>query len=133
MSATIFSRNKILDNMYGSVSYSPPSSWFVSLSTTPISSSGSNLNEPTGANYSRVEVVNSKGNFTMAASGSLVNSSAIVFPQSSGSWGTITSIALMDSVSSGSCWFFTDLSSPRVVQDLSVISFSASAIIFSVT
>jgi hypothetical protein len=133
MSATNFAKNKILNNLYGATAFTPPNSYFLALSKNTISISGSNLSEPVDAGYARVEIPNTKGYFTLATSGSLVNSAAITFPQSSGSWGTILTLALMDSLTSGSVWFYTDLSSPRIVQDLSTISFSASAITFSIT
>jgi hypothetical protein len=133
MSATIYARNKMLDFNFGSTAYTPPANFYLALSQTSISSSGSAITEPVGASYARVQIPNTKGYFTLATSGSLVNSAAIAFPQSSGSWGTVLDIALMDASSSGSCWYYTTLSSPRIVQDLSTISFSASAITFSIT
>jgi hypothetical protein len=71
--------------------------------------------------------------FTNSFSGSLVNLSALTFPESSGSWGVITTIALMDASTSGSVWFYTDLGTPKTVQSNTVVSFSASAIVISQT
>lgn len=133
MTATNYARNKKLDFNFGGVSYTPPTSYYLGLSTTTISSSGSNATEPSGAGYTRVEIPNSKGYFTNASSGCLVNSGSISFPLSSGSWGTIVDVALWDNSTSGSIWFYTTLPSPKVVQDATELVFSASAITISET
>jgi hypothetical protein len=49
MSATNYAKNKIQDYNFGAISYTPPSSYWIALSTTNISSSGSNISEPVGA------------------------------------------------------------------------------------
>lgn len=131
MSSTDWAKNQIQDFLYGAVSFSPPSNYYLALSTTTISSTGSNMTEPVGANYSRVAIPNTKSYFTYSSSGCLVNSGSIVFPQSTGSWGTIVDIALTSASTSGSLWFYTTLTTPRIVQDSTTISFSASGITFS--
>jgi hypothetical protein len=133
MSSTNYAKNKMQDYAFGSVSYTPPASYFLALSVNGISSSGSNMSEPVGASYARIEIPNSKLYFTNSFSGSLVNLSALTFPESSGSWGVITTIALMDASTSGSVWFYTDLGTPKTVQSNTVVSFSASAIVISQT
>ena len=130
MAATNYSKNKQLDFLYGGVSYSPPSNYYLAMSTTSVSPSGSGVTEPLGANYARVLIPNTKSFFTNSVSGCLVNSSTITFPQSSGSWGTIVDLVLFDALTSGCAWAFTTLPTPKVVQDLTVNSFSASAINF---
>ena len=133
MSSTTWSKNYIQDYLFGSVSFSPPTNYYVALSTTTISSSGSNMTEPTAANYARVILPNSKSYFTNSSSGSIYNSGSITFPQSSGSWGTIVDIALTSASTSGSVWFYTTLPVPKIVQDATIISFSASAITWTQT
>jgi len=136
MSITYYASGSMLNNTFGSVAISPPSSYYLGLSTTTISSSGSNSTEPTGGKgYARVEIPNNKSYFSYAVSGSLVNSGSIVFPTSGSSWGTITDVFLADTSASatGNIWFYEALSSPRIVQDLTTVSFSAGAITFSMT
>ncbi len=133
MSATNFAKNKALDYQFGNTSYTPPANLYLGLSTTAISTSGSNASEPVGASYARVQIPNDKSHFTNASSGCLVNSASIVFPESSGSWGTITHLFLADDLTSGSIWYYTALSTPKVVQANAVNSFSASAIAFYIS
>lgn len=130
MSATNYAKNQSLDLQFGGSSYTPPANYYMGLSTTTISSSGSNATEPVGASYARVQIPNDKSHFTYASSGCLVNSGSIAFPTSSGSWGTITNIFLSDASTSGSIWFYTVLGSPKIVQDNTLVSWSASAIAF---
>jgi hypothetical protein len=131
MSYTNYAKNKIQDLMLGGVALTPPSNYYLALSTTNISVSGSNLTEPVGAAYARIIIPNTKSYFTNSSSGCLVNSASIVYVESSGSWGTIVDIALTDAITSGSVWMYTTLTSPKIVQSDTVISFSASAITFS--
>jgi hypothetical protein len=128
MSLTNYARNKANDKLFGAIDYTPPANYYVALSTTTISVSGSNCTEPVGSGYARVLLPNTKSYFTYSSSGSIVNSGSIVWPISSGSWGTITDISFYDAVSSGSIWMFTTLTSPYIVQNGTTISFSASAI-----
>lgn len=136
MAITYYASGSILNDAFGAVDYTPPSSYYVGLSTTTISSSGSNVTEPTGGKgYARVEVPNNKSYFTYAASGSLVNASDIDFPTSTSSWGTIVDVFLADTSGSGTgnVWFYDSLPSPKIIQDSTDVSFSASALTFSVT
>jgi hypothetical protein len=117
----------MLDSLFGSVSYSVPVTWYVGLSTTGIGISGS-ATEP-GGTYSRVAVTNNKVNFTNAASGSVVNVTAINFPDSGVvSWGTMTDIALWDQPTGGSVWFYDALSTSKIVQANTAVSFVSGAI-----
>jgi len=131
MSLTNFARNKILDKNFGGVAYTEPSSFFVGLSTTQISTTGSNATEPSGAGYARVEIPNDKSSFSYAASGCVVNNNVVNFVISSGSWGTIVNAGLWDNLTSGSLWYFTSLSPVKVVQDATIISISTSALAIS--
>lgn len=133
MSATDFARNKELDYMFGATAYTPPTNYYVGLSTTTISTSGSNATEPSGGAYARVLVPNDKSHFTIASTGCLVISGSVGFPESSGSWGTILAVGLWDASTSGSIWHYTTLGTPRIVQASTVLSFSSSAISFSMT
>ena len=133
MASTNFARDKMQDYNFGSVPFTPPTSYFIGLSTATISSSGSGATEPSGGGYARVEIPNTKSYFTYSSNGCLVNSASIVFAQTTGSLGTILSIGLWDALTSGSLWYYTNLTTPKIVQTDTVISYSASAITFSQT
>jgi hypothetical protein len=131
MAYTNYAKNKIQDHMLGGVSFTPPANYYLALSTTTISSSGSNMTEPVGAAYARVQIPNTKSYFSYSSSGCIINSTSLVFVETSGSWGTITDVALSDSLTSGSVWMYTTLTVPKIIQSDTIISFSASAITFS--
>ena len=141
MSVTNYAINKMLDYDFGSVSYTPPTIYYVGLSTTTsaassIAISGSLMTEPSSGSYARVALGNNdKTNFTVASSGSLSIKTDINFVESSGSWGTITNIGLWDSITTGSgnLWFFQALLTPKIIQVNTTATFSASAVTFSIT
>ena len=133
MSYPLHVRNKIQDLMFGSVAFTQPATYYLGLSTSTISSSGSNVSEPVGNGYARVAIPNTKSYFTYSSSGCLVNSGSIAFPISSGSWGTIIDLALFDASTSGSVWVYTTVPSPIVVQTNTTVSFSASGLTFAQT
>jgi len=133
MSKTNWARNQVQDYLFGGVSFTPPATLYLGLSTTTPSVTGSNITEPSGAGYARVAITNNKSNFSYSTSGCVLNTGSIVFPESSGSWGTILSVVLFDASTSGSAWDYTTLTTPKVVQDTTIISFSASAVSFSMT
>jgi hypothetical protein len=131
MPYTQYARNKIQDFMFGGVTFSAVGTYYLGMSLTPISSSGSNCTEPVGSGYARVAIPNTKSYFTYSSSGCLVNSGSIAFPISSGSWGTIVDLALFDASTSGSVWVYTTAPSPIVVQTNTTVSFSASGLTFA--
>jgi len=136
MSITFYASGSILNDALGGVPFDAPANYYLGLSTTTISSSGSNSTEPTGGKaYARVIIPNNKTYFSYSSSGSLQNSTDITFPASTAAWGTITDVFLADASASatGTIWFYEELTSPRIVQDSTTITFSASAISFSMT
>lgn len=133
MSKTDYARNKIQDYLYGAVAFTAPATYYLGLSTTTPSTSGSNFTEPVGASYARVAVTSNKTNFGYSSSGCVVTSASITFPETSGSWGVITAIGLWDALTSGSLWDFAVLPVSKTVQDTTIISFSASAIALSMS
>jgi hypothetical protein len=132
MSSTNWARNKNLDKQFGAVDYTPPATYYVGLSTTNISVTGSNATEPSGAAYARVALTNDKTSFTYSSSGCIVNSASIIFAESSGSWGTAVNLGLWDALTSGSIWYYTAIT-PLVIQTLTTVQFSASSIAISQT
>jgi hypothetical protein len=130
-----YASGSIMNDLFGGVSFTPPANYYLALSTNTISNSGSNCAEPTGSvGYARVAIPNTKAYWTYSSSGSVWNNAAITFPQSSGSWGTIVSAALFDTSASatGNVWFFQNISN-KIVQSATTVSFSASALVLSMT
>lgn len=135
MSITFYASGSMMDNVFGATSFLPPSTYYIGLSTTHISTSGSNASEPTTGAYVRVPVINNKSNFSYSSSGSITNMTDITFPESTASWGTILDVGLWDTSASatGNVWFYQALPSPRTIDSNTVITFSASAISISMT
>jgi len=124
MSSTNYAKNLNQDFNFGGVSYTPPNSYFLGLSST----SGSSPTEPVGSGYARIAIPNTKSYFSYSSSGCLVISASLAFPQSSGSWGTMTDLVLFDSLTTGSARFYTAFPSPITVQTNTTLTFSASQI-----
>jgi hypothetical protein len=104
--------DKILDHVFGKVNYTPPTI-YVALSTSDPLDDASELTEPTGNAYARVET--SPSDWNAATDGSLDNANDIIFPKATGSWGTITHFALFDAATDGNMLAYGALSPPKVV------------------
>jgi hypothetical protein len=130
MSATTLSANQILNFEFGQTSFSATSTFYVGLSLNLTSYSGSGALEP-GDTYVRVAVPNDKSHWSTATSGSLYNSASIVFPQSSGSWGTVQEVDLYSAASGSNIRHRVVLASPRTISGSSVFSLVPGALTFS--
>jgi len=129
MSITSYQSNRVLDYNFGATSYTTPATLYVGLSTTPINFDGTGATEPVALGYARVAVTNNKTNWSTAASGILSNLTAIQFPESTGSWGTITHVAVYDAASAGNMLYFEALTSSRAVPTLTTVLFAAAGFV----
>ena len=98
----------ILDFVLSGTSLGVPTDIYIGLSTADPTNDGSGIAEPSGGSYARV-IANS---WTTAAGRETRNSSAVVFPTATGSWGTITHWFAKDAASGGNMLAFGALSSP---------------------
>jgi hypothetical protein len=102
--------NKLLDLMFKNVAYSRPST-YIALTTATISDSntGSTITEPSGGSYAR-KLVNANGGssptWNLASAGIVTNNQQIDMATATASWGTITSIAIVDASSAGNSLFY---------------------------
>jgi hypothetical protein len=136
MSATNFARQQILDYNFGGTSYSVPATYYMGLSTTTITASGSTATEPTGGSggaYARIPINNDKIDFSAYTGGSILNSGSLTFPESTTAWGTITYVGLWDALTSGSIWYYEALLSPKIIQSYTTVIFSASSVVITLT
>ena len=91
-----YAENELLDHLLGTGSFTMPSQVYVALYTTA-TDDGSGGTEVTNANaYARTAV-----DFDAASGGATDATADVVFPTASGSWGTVTHIALTDSATHG--------------------------------
>ena len=104
--------DKTLNHIFGKDSYAPPTIYAALLTTDPLDDS-SEISEPTGNGYARVETLASDWN--TASGGSLNNANDIIFPKATGSWGTITHFALFDAATDGNMLAHGALIQPKTV------------------
>lgn len=133
MAITYFSANKLLDYNFGQTSYSVPTSLYFCLSTTSINIDGTGATEVSGGSYARVSLVNNKTNWGTASNASLTNSTAIQFPESTASWGTITTVFISDASSAGNIWWYDTLSPSRTVASATTVLFAIGAVTVQMT
>lgn len=123
--------NAMLNGVLGGSAFSLPGTVYIALSTAVFSASatGSAMTEVSGSGYTRVAVTNNSTNWPAAASGSKSNGAVFTFPAASGSWGTITSMYIVDAASGGNVLYGSDLTATRTVNSGDTASFASGAII----
>lgn len=122
---TVFSdywENKILNHIFGKGSYSPLTI-YVALSTADPLDDASELAEPAGNAYARVQT--SASDWNAASDGSLDNSNNIIFPQATGNWGTISHFALFDAATGGNMLAYGALSQPHTIDSGKTVRFAS--------
>lgn len=99
-----FLANSLLNNLFRGTAYSFPATIAYALCTAAPTdaSTGATLTEVANSgSYARVALNPGTGNYAASSGGSTSNSISIVFGPSSGSWGTITHLAIVDSATYG--------------------------------
>ena len=129
MSISAYQSNRINNRNFGNITFTVPTTVYFGLSTSPINFDGTGATEPSGNNYSRVAVANNKTTWGNSANGILSNLIQIIFPQSSGSWGTITNILLADASIAGNILYYDVLSPSRSVAASTTVLFDIGAVI----
>lgn len=92
MGLSVAVRNGLLDHYFGKNSLTPPTDIYIALVK-------SNGEEPVGNGYARVQT--DSDDWNSASAGVIDNSVKIIFPQPTGTWGTITHVKLFDAASGG--------------------------------
>lgn len=123
MMVTLYGKNFFMDHLFHTGNaQSLPNKYYIALSTTTPTSTGTNFSEPAiQKGYSRVEL----SGLTNASGGTVSNGSVISFAESLESWGTITHWGLYDSSArgSGNLIIHGELEAPRVVGAETTLSF----------
>lgn len=117
--------NLIAGNVFGSkTSPALPTEYYIGLSKTPPQTDGTGATEPeTSAGYKRVALTG----LSEPVDGAIYNSAAISFDEATGSWGTVTHYVVYDAPTGGSLLFYGKLSSERVVETNSAVTFKPKA------
>ena len=120
--------NELIDQVLNDgTAYSPPSSFYVGLFTADTglrTSAFATYAEPSGMNYSRVEIKGATGrDFTAASGGTSSNDSIIQFSSATGTWGTITHVAFLTAATSGNVIIYGTLVTPRLINNGDLFKF----------
>ncbi len=111
---TDYANNKVLDQLFGALTLTPPVSLYFGLSQTPATKSGTAV-EPSGGSYARVAVPNDFAHFPTAGSGTKSNATAIIFPGPTANWGSIASVFVADSPTGGNVIAMADLPATKAI------------------
>jgi hypothetical protein len=98
-------------------------SLWLGLSTTTPTETGSNVTEPSGNAYARVEVTTA--NFAAAAGGApstKANDDVISFPEATGSWGTPTHLTVHNHATAGTCVAWGALTNSQAIASGNTVS-----------
>ena len=128
---TTTAANAVLNLLLGGTNINVPTSYYVGLSTTALTSNGTGATEPVGNGYARVSMANNKSNFSSATVATLTNLSQIAFPEATpAGWGTISYVFLADASTGGVVWYYEALTTTRLIQANATFIFVAGSLTF---
>lgn len=112
--------NRVAGNLFRTeTSPAIPTEYYIGLSTTEPTMSGTNVSEPsTSAGYGRVLLEN----LSTPVNGVVTNTANINFEESTASWGTVTHFVIYDAEINGNLLMYGALSTPRVVEAATVMT-----------
>ena len=109
----------VAGNVYGTeTGVALPTQYFIGLSTTAPTVTGTNVSEPSGAGYSRVELTT----LGKPSGGVVTNTASVDFPESTASWGTVTYFVIYDALTGGNLLQYGQLSTPRSIEPATIMS-----------
>ena len=120
---TTYFLNDIMGNVFKTkTSPGIPSNYYLGLSTTTPTMAGGNVTEPAASKgYARVQLTG----LSQPSNGTITNSSDISFAESTDNWGTVTHFVIYDAATSGNLLLYEALTSPRTVEEDSVVAVKA--------
>ena len=115
---TTYFKNLIMGNIFKTkTSPAIPSKYYIGLSSTAPALNGTNVTEPSGKGYSRVELTS----LSTPQNGVITNSNDILFPESTADWfgadNPATHYVIYDSKTGGNLLMYDALTSPRFIQE----------------
>lgn len=120
-------KNALLDAVFGGVAYTPETDIYIGLSSTTPTVTGTNVTEPSGGAYARVQKVNNPTNFPAASGAVKSNGTVITFPQATGTWvagANLTHVVLYDASSGGNFLGYGALTVAKPVMNGDTASFA---------
>jgi|TARA_R110000764_G_scaffold94127_3_gene177897 hypothetical protein len=116
--ASNYLENKVLDHVLTSTSYSAPGTRYLGLFDNDASTTAANLeagiitDEISGNGYVRETVA-----FAGASNGTSSTNATVTFAAATGTWGTITHIAVMDAATNGNVLFWGAVTSSKLIEN----------------
>lgn len=120
--------NNMLDVRFGAAASTAPATYYVALSTTAPTNTGTNVTEPSGGAYARVAVTNNATNFPAASGRAKSNGTVVTFPTATASWGTISHFALYDAATGGTMRAWGALTTAQAVASGAIADFPAGSL-----
>ncbi len=108
--------NKILDHFTGKTAWSQPAAIYIGLSSTTPTKTGTNITEPSGGGYARVQVTAAQ--FDAAATSHTQNNADKAFPQATADWLSgvnLTHLVIYDAATAGTFLGFKALTTAKPV------------------
>jgi len=119
--------NALVNATLRNTSYTSPATVYVALYTTDPTDADTGT-EVSGNGYARQSVT-----FSAPSNGATSNSSAVEFPQATGSWGTVAYIGLRDASSSGNLLYHTALDASKTIATGDVFRIAAGSLAVTLT
>lgn len=114
--------NALINATLRNTTYTSPSTVYVGLFTSDPTDAGSGT-EVSGNAYARQAAT-----FGAPSNGASTISSAIEFPQATGSWGTVTHFGIYDALTSGNLLYHGQLTASKAIDTGDVFKFATSAL-----
>ena len=105
----------VLNAYFRGQAFTFPTSLWWALSTTTIADDGSNLTEPVGNGYLRLQITHNTANFAAPSGRQITNALDFIFADATGSWGTVVDFAGMSASSGGVVKVFGTLVNPIAI------------------
>lgn len=119
MPLTNYAQEKVLDAIHNATALTSPTTLYFGLSTTTPAEAGTGVTEPSGGAYARVAVTCNTTNFPNATGGTngstISNGTAITWPTSTATWGTVTYLVVFDALTGGNLWEYGALTSSYTI------------------
>lgn len=124
--------NALLDHAFSLATYAVPAT-YIAMCTGDVldTDTGSTISETAAGAYARVQVNINGGaspTWDLAANGSLDNTNTISFTQATGSWSTITALAIVDAATVGNLLFYENTVTDQKVDNGDTAEISAGSL-----
>lgn len=122
-----YADNALLNHVFGTTTFTSPTTVYLALSTTIPDANDGNITEPVDMGYARMAIA-----FTTSTARSLTNSARINFANATGNWGSITGYVLYDALTGGNPLGTGSFTTPMTVNSGDACSVFASTVTVSV-